>query len=136
LRKLGKVDRSIQITVDDQPTYHTLKDPNRQGQLGFHDPTARTGLGGRIEGTGLDQPPTRPSRLIAKLAAQLPPPGIGDRASEWPVAHQTSYVQTLDHDCPVGTGQLAGELVEPIAAHVGHSRVGAGDPDSGLLPAR
>jgi hypothetical protein len=66
----------------------------------------------------LDQPRTRPDRLVRELAAQLPPARVGDAAGQAPVVEHSRDVEVLDHDRVVATGEVAGELVKAVAAEV------------------
>jgi hypothetical protein len=80
--KGSKIAGCVLVTVEHQPAALAPVGPLRQGQLGFHVPTARAGLRRRVEGVGLDERPARPGRLVTELAAQLPPARVGDAAGE------------------------------------------------------
>ena len=62
----------------------------------------------------LDVGPLRPLRLAGELPAQLPPPGIGDRTCQAPVAHHPAYVERLGHEDLALVHDPAGHLVQEV----------------------
>jgi hypothetical protein len=77
---------------------------------------ARTGLGRRKPAVTDDQLGAQPGRLIAELATELRPGGIGDRAGEVLVADEVGNGEVFDDQPAVGLGEVAGDLVEEASS--------------------
>src|ERR1035441_6991685 len=68
----GEVPCSVQVPVQDKPTFGADVRARGQVQLGFHPTTSRAGLTRAEPPVNHDRPPTVPNRLVLQLPAQFP----------------------------------------------------------------
>ena len=75
--------------------------PRAKAQLREQVPARRAGLGGRVPAVDHDQVPAVPLALVLKLAAELAPPAVADRAGQPPVAdHAGRRSGPRSRSCP------------------------------------
>src|SRR5258705_10191532 len=113
-----KVDRGVEVAVDDQAAGVAGEGSGGQREFGFHRLAGRACFGGGKPAVGDGECAGVPAGFVGELAAQFGEPGVGDVPGQAPVAQDPGDVEILDHDAAVGGGQAGGEFVQPVAAEV------------------
>ncbi len=119
LTQRGEVPCSVQVPIQDKPTFGTDVRAHGQVQFGFHCTTPRAGLTRREPPINHDRPATTPNRLVLQLPAEFPKRSVRDVPGEPMVFDHPGDVQVLNDDGPELPGQAGGELVESVPALVG-----------------
>ena len=130
----GEIGGGVAVPVHDQPASTAVERPRPQRQL-LHDPsTDGAGLGRREPAVAHHQLPSAPGGLVAKLAGELCPGGVGDGSGEVPVADQICHGEIFDGQPTVGLGELAGDLMKEASADVGDAMVLPSQRTNGFRP--
>jgi hypothetical protein len=119
----GEVGGGVAVAIDDQAATGAAKDPLGQPHLLLDRSAPRARLGGRKPAITDNQLGSEPRRLVGELPGQLGPSGIADSAGQAPVGHEIGDGEVFQTEPVVGLDELAGDLVEEVAAHVGDASV-------------
>src|ERR1035437_8676320 len=119
LTQRGEVPCSVQVPIQDQPTFGTDVRAHGQVQFGFHCTTPRAGLTRREPPINHDRPTTTPNRLVLQLPAEFPKRDVRDVPGQTVVLDHPIDVQVLNDDGPELPGQTGSQLVESVPALVG-----------------
>ena len=124
--------RGVEVPVMPGPAGRARPLPGAQAQLREPVPARRAGLGRRVPPVDHDQVPAVPLAFVLKLAAELAPAAVRDRAGQVPVADHAGDVQVLDHDDVRRADQTGAGAVQEVPARVADLAVGAGNFHLGL----
>lgn len=124
----------VNVPVVPDAAARTRPVPGGEAESGEQVPARRACIGRGVPAVDHDQVAAVSGGLVLQLAAELPPPTVGNRFCQGPVTDHPCDVQVLDHDQVVVAGQPGAGLVQKVGTGDTDLGVRAGDLRFGLGP--